>query len=266
MEERVEHKVVLTVNTDPALKERPSTAHEAVEFLNRGNREYSMVGEPGTHEFTISAEALGLPRAPGEILPQEPLAAFLACADARAPVEVVFAHFTNDLFVTRVAGNFAGNDALGALNFAMSHLPSVKVAVVLGHSNCGALTAATDSVLHPAGYLELMHDGPLRNAVNALIPAVMMARAALKHEHGQTITEADGYRDAVIDVAVLANAALNAMELDKKLDRDVAYGVYDLPTRLVGVLGGENGLHLAPVDMAEFDDVLFAAARAAIAS
>lgn len=259
-----EHRLVINVRQDPALKDRPEDSAAAVAFLNRGNEGFASLGEPNTYELTIGAEAIGLSRGDGRTLPQEPLAAFLACADARVPVEVVFAHFANDLFVTRVAGNFAGIDAVGALHFAISHLPTVKVVAVLGHEDCGAVTAAADSVLHPAGYLELMRDAPLRNSVNALVPAVMMARAGLKHVHGPAVVEQDGYREAVVAVAAVANAALNAMELNADLDRDVYFGVYDLNTRLVGVRGGPTGLQPAPADMAAFDEVLFAAARAAI--
>ena len=48
----------------------------------------------------------------------------------------------------RVAGNTLGDDVRGSLNYALDHLgDSLKLIVVLGHSGCGAVTAAVDVFL-----------------------------------------------------------------------------------------------------------------------
>ena len=98
-----DHTTIVTIVRDPALKDRAEDGLAAVRLLNEGNAGYAHLGEPGVHELTIGAEALGLPREPGAILPQEPLATTLSCSDARAPIEQLFGRHTNDLFVTRVA-------------------------------------------------------------------------------------------------------------------------------------------------------------------
>jgi len=70
-----------------------------------------------------------------------PLAAILACSDARVPPSVVFDQPAGSLFVVRIAGNTAGDAALASLDYAVDQL-GVDLIVVLGHTACGAVHAA----------------------------------------------------------------------------------------------------------------------------
>ena len=98
---------------------------------------------------------------------QRPFAAVLGCSDARVPIELIFNEGPNDLFVVRVAGNGLGNDVLGSLRYAIDHLrDSLRLVVVLGHSGCGAMSAAVDSFLEPAGYLPLATNHALRSILD----------------------------------------------------------------------------------------------------
>ncbi len=72
---------------------------------------------------------------------QEPFAAVLACADSRVPVELVFDQTIGQLFVTRVAGSIATPEIVASLEYAVAVL-GVKAILVLGHTSCGAVTAA----------------------------------------------------------------------------------------------------------------------------
>ncbi len=72
---------------------------------------------------------------------QEPFAAVLACADSRVPVELVFDQTIGQIFVTRVAGSIATPEILASLEYAVAVL-GVKAILVLGHTSCGAVTAA----------------------------------------------------------------------------------------------------------------------------
>jgi carbonic anhydrase len=76
---------------------------------------------------------------------QYPMAAVLSCLDSRVPVEPVFDRGIGDLFVARVAGNFANTDILGSLEYAC-RVSGAKVILVLGHEECGAIKSAIDSV------------------------------------------------------------------------------------------------------------------------
>jgi carbonic anhydrase len=74
---------------------------------------------------------------------QHPYAIVLACADSRAPVEVIFDAGIGDLFTVRVAGNVASTDEVGSIEYAVEHLGAPLV-VVLGHTKCGAVTAVVE--------------------------------------------------------------------------------------------------------------------------
>jgi len=75
---------------------------------------------------------------------QEPLAAILACSDARVSPVKIFNLSLGDVFEVRVAGNSASDPSvLGSLEYAVEHL-QVKHLVVLGHTGCGAVKAFID--------------------------------------------------------------------------------------------------------------------------
>jgi carbonic anhydrase len=76
---------------------------------------------------------------------QYPKAIVLSCVDSRVPVEDVFDRGIGDIFVARVAGNFANEDILGSMEFACKVAGS-KLVLVMGHEHCGAVKSAIDDV------------------------------------------------------------------------------------------------------------------------
>lgn len=81
----------------------------------------------------------------------EPKAAILACSDARVPPSVVFDQPAGNLFVIRIAGNTAVPSAVASLDYAVAKL-GVDLIIVLGHTSCGAVTAAAGGTCD--GHLE----------------------------------------------------------------------------------------------------------------
>lgn len=75
----------------------------------------------------------------------QPVAAILACSDARVPPSVVFDQPAGTLFVVRIAGNTASPAALASLDFAVAAL-GVELLIVLGHTGCGAVAAAASGI------------------------------------------------------------------------------------------------------------------------
>ena len=71
---------------------------------------------------------------------QHPQAVVLCCSDSRVVPEIVFDQGLGDLFAVRVAGNVANEDEVASVEYAVEHL-GVGVCVVLGHYECGAVTA-----------------------------------------------------------------------------------------------------------------------------
>ncbi len=72
---------------------------------------------------------------------QNPFAVILTCSDSRIVSELIFDTGIGELFVIRVAGNIANPSSIASIEYAVAHL-NVKLIVVLGHQNCGAVTAA----------------------------------------------------------------------------------------------------------------------------
>ena len=102
---------------------------------------------------------------------QAPLAAIVGCADSRVAPELIFDQGVGDLFVVRVAGNIvsgAGPTVKGSIEFAVAVL-GVRLILVLGHSQCGAVKAAIEHIdandALPGSIGELIH--PIRSAVVA---------------------------------------------------------------------------------------------------
>lgn len=244
------------------------SAAEAVEILDKGNAAFASLGDGITElQIVVSPDAIGLPRTPGTVLPQEPFAAALSCADARVPLEMVFGCSGNEIFTTRVAGNVPGSDVVGSMHYAMGHLPTIRVVAVLGHSSCGAVTAAVDSLLEPENYLQVVHDAQLRGVVDQLLASVRLAAVAAADAFGDDVASNPNYRQALIDLATLANAAVTATILDNDLEREAVFGVYDLGSRSVGVpteAGWSAGLKAAPRSDAELKALLVGAAQSGV--
>ena len=149
---------------------------------------------------------------------QRPFAAVLGCSDARVPIELIFNEGPNDLFVVRVAGNGLGNDVLGSLRYAIEHLRgSLRLVVVLGHSGCGAMSAAVDSFLEPAGYLSLATNYALRSILDRQLIVVQATSRKLTSMFGGDVTENSRYREALIEASIVTNAALAAYTVQQEL-------------------------------------------------
>ena len=97
---------------------------------------------------------------------QHPFAAIVSCADSRVPPEILFDQGLGDLFVVRIAGNLATDEAIGSIEYAVEHL-GVRLVVVLGHEKCGAVKAALDGGHAP---------GRIEDLVEAITPAVERSR------------------------------------------------------------------------------------------
>jgi len=137
------------------------SADEALRLLKEGNGRY--VDGKLQHPRQDRARR-ALTAAQGE----HPLAAVLSCSDSRVPAEIIFDQGIGDIFVVRVAGNVAATDEIGSIEYAVDHLAAPLV-VVLGHSQCGAVTAVVDDAKLPPN---------LANLVAPIQPAVDKAREA----------------------------------------------------------------------------------------
>jgi carbonic anhydrase len=245
---------------DLGVRPRPSDAKTALSRLIDGNRAFAELLDSVKDEGTsarrvvhVDPRDLGLASGKAAAPSQRPFAAVLGCSDARVPLELIFNEGPNDLFVIRVAGNGVGSDVLGSLKYAVEHLGgSLKLIVVLGHSGCGAVSAAVDVFLNPGMYLSLVNRHSLREILDRLLLVVHVSARTLQAAFGPDILQRAGYRQALIETSVVINAALAAysaqQEIETRSELRAVYGVYLLETRRVWTprIGHPDGAGLAP--------------------
>jgi carbonic anhydrase len=96
---------------------------------------------------------------------QHPFAIVVACADSRTSPEIIFDQNIGDLFVIRNAGNLTDEHVFGSIEYAVEHL-GARLIIVLGHSHCGAVTAAVAGETAPGHIQSLVRD--IQPAVKAV--------------------------------------------------------------------------------------------------
>ena len=121
------------------------SAQEALERLKSGNAEYV---KASANTGDISQERIKQLSEEG----QAPYACIVSCADSRVVPEHIFMAGLGELFTIRVAGNVIGDMELASCVYAAEHL-GVKLIVVLGHTQCGAVASALE-VLEAGAELE----------------------------------------------------------------------------------------------------------------
>jgi len=136
------------------------SAQTALARLRDGNRRF-VSNESMTSPQLTRAQRLALTNG------QEPFAIVLGCSDSRVPAELVFDQGFGDLFVIRVAGNIVAPSQVGSVEFAAARF-GTRLVVVMGHSQCGAVTAAVEEALGRA----TTESRNLRSIVDRVRPSV----------------------------------------------------------------------------------------------
>ena len=114
---------------------------EALARLAEGNRIYV---EALDHHRDLSPERVRDLFENG----QRPFATIVTCADSRVVPEHIFMTGLGEVFVIRVAGNVVGPTEAASVLYACEHLHT-RLLLVLGHTHCGAITAALDGEAGP---------------------------------------------------------------------------------------------------------------------
>jgi carbonic anhydrase len=119
-------------SASPTSEQAPAAA---LQQLLDGNARY--VGDKATHPAARPSDAA-----------QHPIAIVLSCSDSRVPPEILFDQGVGTLFVVRDAGNTYDQLALESIQYAVGHL-GTRLIVVMGHDQCGAVTAAVNEYPKP---------------------------------------------------------------------------------------------------------------------
>lgn len=142
-------------NSDSASEPKRITitsAEEALQELKDGNAEFI---SGNTAELRADLAENG----------QAPYAVVITCSDSRVAPEVLFNTTMGELFTIRTAGNVVDEFEIGSVEYGAEHLGAPLI-VVMGHSNCGAVSAAVSGEA----------EGFIQNIVDEIAPSVEEAR------------------------------------------------------------------------------------------
>jgi len=151
---------------------------------------------------------------------QNPHAIVLSCIDSRVVVEQVFDQALGDVFVARVAGNFANTDIVASMEYACKVAGS-KVIVVLGHEGCGAVKAACDNV-------EL---GNITSLLSNISPAVDNVKSNVDGPHdsgNSTFVNAAIKENVLQTISEIRSMSPILKSLEDLKDITIVGGVYQL--------------------------------------
>ena len=202
------------------------SAPEALARLREGNQRFvsgAVNGDAAPNRARRQALTAG----------QEPFAIILGCSDSRVPAELVFDQGLGDLFVIRVAGNIVASSQVDSVEFAAERF-ATRLVMVLGHSQCGAVTATLEALQQPTD----QRSRHLRAIVGRIRPSV----------EGLMTTELRDDPDALLQQAVRANirASVNHLRhgsegLERLIATDglvIVGAEYSLETGVVCVFEG----------------------------
>jgi carbonic anhydrase len=222
------HVVGLARAGEPRTKK--PTPDQALQMLKEGNQRYYS-GRP-SHRHTGASR---LKQAGTQDQADHAFATIIACSDSRVPVELIFDAGVMDIFTIRVAGNVCDTDEIGSIEYGLAHVRT-PVFVMLGHTQCGAVTAVTHALQgngHPM-------ERNIPRLVDNIIPAVQAAIGAHGDLHG----------DAIIPYAIRENVwqAIEDLFMKSPVTRNfvkegrvkVVGAIYDVGTGKVNWLPAEK--------------------------
>ena len=172
-------------------------AQEALQLLKDGNERFVKGELSRKDDYENIRESLN----DG----QKPFAIILCCADSRVDPEIYFDQKLGDIFVIRNAGNVVDDVVLGSIEYGAEHL-GCPLMVVVGHTNCGAVTAAVEG----------------GEAPDHILSIIKKIRPSIKE--GETIDEV-----AVENAKAMAKEIAND-DMVKRLGTKVVPAIYDILT------------------------------------
>ena len=187
------------------------SAEEALEKLKLGNKHFV--------EMKMEHPDCDKERRKEMLKGQHPFAVVVSCSDSRVPLELIFDQGLGDIFEIKNAGNILDEHVIGSIEYAVVHL-GVKLVVIMGHQDCGAVTAAVN---HSK---ESKH---IKSLVKTIEPAVK---------------KAEKQEGCLLDNAIKLNAQMSAKNL---LEEDKVIAKY-VKTKNVKIIPAYYHLDTGKVD------------------
>ena len=124
------------------------SADEALKKLKQGNKRFVQLRQKHPDESKHRRKEM--------LNGQHPFVIILSCSDSRVPPELIFDQGLGDIFEIRNAGNVLNEHVIGSIEYAVMHC-GVKLIVIMGHQDCGAINA-TLSGISETKYIQALED------------------------------------------------------------------------------------------------------------
>lgn len=166
------------------------SSDEALQRLMIGNRRYVAMRPLHPRQNQTHRQAM--------LEGQHPFAAILSCSDSRVPSELLFDQGLGDLFIVRTAGHVISEVVIGSIEYAVFVL-EVPLIMVMGHTQCGAVTSAVKG-------------GELPGSIAVLAEKLHPVVERVRHQEGDILANAikanavQTARDLVASSAIIAAA------------------------------------------------------------
>ena len=196
-------------------------ALDALARLREGNQRFA-TDQTGTPALSNSARRAAL------MAGQEPFAIIFGCSDSRVPAELVFDQGFGDLFVIRVAGNIVAPSLVGSVEFAASRF-GTRLVVVMGHSQCGAVTAALEEL---QGQAPAQSDN-LRDIVERVSPSIRTVLSTMRNASQDDLVHAAVRANVRASVDHLRHGSVLLERLIKETGLLIVGAEYSLETGVV---------------------------------
>jgi carbonic anhydrase len=201
---------------DEAQKVAPQ---EALQMLIDGNARFVAGKLAHPHETLDRAKDTA-------INGQHPFVTILSCSDSRAPLDVIFDQGIGDIFSIRVAGNVGGEHELGSIEYGVEHA-GTQLCVILGHTKCGAVTAASTG----GG-----DEGNIKSLMLAIRPAVQRTETETG-KTGKEIVEPCAVHNVFYQMETLYKGSVILRRAVRSGELIIVGAIYDIETGKVEILG-----------------------------
>lgn len=205
----------ITMKAHTAESQSTVTPEMALQFLKEGNKRFTK---------NIKTNRNLLEQVNDTREGQWPFAIVLSCIDSRTSAELVFDQGLGDIFSARIAGNILNADILGSMEFATKMVGS-KVIVVLGHTKCGAVKGACDS----------LQMGNLTTLLNKIQPAVYEEKTTEQNRTGKNteFVENVATLNVMLTMERIRRESVIIRELEEAGQIKIIGGKYDVDTGAV---------------------------------
>jgi carbonic anhydrase len=158
---------------------------------------------------------------------QFPFAVVLSCIDSRTPAEFIFDLGVGDIFSVRIAGNVATQKVIGSIEYACA-VAGAKLVLVLGHTRCGAVTAAVELALSGASAAEATGctnlDGIIVEIQQSIVGDVVPKSAAEKSDLVEDVCS----RNVLRTIAAIRSQSPSLAQLEREGRISVVGVKYDV--------------------------------------